>query len=88
MFDFLELTIGEPAKSRNFLVLRAVYGGTIIRKTKFRSFFSSEMQKCYRKVPDTSPQASKKYIFVHQISIFLKENCENTGEKNREKKSK
>ena len=49
------------------------------------------MQKYNRKVPDSSPQASKKYIFVHQISIFLKKTMKQTnniGEKNREKKYK
>ena len=49
------------------------------------------MQKYNRKVPDSSPQASKKYIFVHQISIFLKKTMKptnNIGEKNREKKYK
>ena len=43
------------------------------------------MQKCYRKVPDTSPQASKKYIFVHQISIFLKKTVKTPEKKSRKK---
>ena len=45
------------------------------------------MQKCDRKVPDTSPQARKNTYLCNKFRFF-KENIENIGEKNREKKYK